>query len=289
MSSTTIVVPCYNEERRLNVSAFQRFLRSEDACRFLFVNDGSRDGTMDVLRRLEVEHPRRVDVIDLSRNSGKAEAVRCGVRFAIERGADYVGYWDADLATPLDAIPEFERVLERRRAVDVVLGSRQKLLGRSIHRQAKRAVLGRVFARAASLTLGIAVRDTQCGAKLFRTTPWVAAAFDRPFLTRWIFDVEVLARLSQLASDHGGPALAECVYELPLDEWQDVAGSKLRARDFLKAPAELAAIYRRYLSPFRSAIAAAVELPRVVISLQDHRRELEPGADAAESEARRAA
>jgi dolichyl-phosphate beta-glucosyltransferase len=288
MSSTTVVIPCYNEERRLNAAAFDRFLRSEDACRLLFVNDGSRDGTMDVLRRMESTHPRQVDVIDLSRNSGKAEAVRCGVRFAIERGADYVGYWDADLATPLDAIPEFERVLERRRGVDVVIGSRQRLLGRSIRRQARRAVLGRVFARAASLTLGIAVRDTQCGAKLFRTTPWIASAFDRPFRTRWIFDVEILARLSQLSTDQGGPALAECVYELPLDDWQDVAGSKLRARDFLKAPAELAAIYRRYLSPFRSAAPLAVELPRVVISLQDHRRDVEP-AEAVGAEARRAA
>jgi hypothetical protein len=124
---------------------------------------------------------------------------------------------------------------------------------------------------------------------MFRTTPWVAAAFDRPFRTRWIFDVEVLARLSQLASDHGGPALAECVYELPLNEWHDVAGSKLRARDFLKAPAELAAIYRRYLSPFRTAVPAAVELPPVVISLQNRRRELAPAVESAEPVARRAA
>ena len=96
-----VLIPCYNEELRLNLAAFGRFLRSESRCRLLFVNDGSRDGTLKLLRRLEQEHARRVDVIDLSRNSGKAEAVRCGVRYALERGADYVGYWDADLATPL--------------------------------------------------------------------------------------------------------------------------------------------------------------------------------------------
>jgi glycosyltransferase involved in cell wall biosynthesis len=290
MSSTTIVIPCFNEERRLKVSAFARHLCTEGGCRLLFVNDGSRDRTLDVLRGIEAAHPGRADVIDLPVNSGKAEAVRRGVRFALERGADYVGYWDADLATPLEAIPEFVRVLQRRRGVDVVIGSRIRMLGRAVHRQAKRAFLGNIFARAASWTLGVSVRDTQCGAKLFRATPWVAGAFERPFHTRWIFDVELLARLSQLASDHGGPPLADCVYELPLDEWRDVAGSKLRSRDFLRAPAELAAIYLRYLSPFRSAAPAATAfaLPRVVIPLDEHRRERE-SVDPATDESRRAA
>jgi dolichyl-phosphate beta-glucosyltransferase len=275
MSSTTIVVPCYNEERRLNVAAFSRFLRSESQCRVLFVNDGSRDGTLTVLRSIEAEHPAVVDVLDLPRNGGKAEAVRSGIRSALERGADYVGYWDADLATPLEAIPEFLRVLDRRRGVDVVIGSRLSLLGREIRRQPRRGALGKLFARAASMTLGISIRDTQCGAKLFRATPWVSAAFDRPFCTRWIFDVELLARLAQVAAAHDGPALNQCVYELPLDNWEDVAGSKLRARDFLKAPSELATIYWRYLGPFRNAPPAIPSLPRVVLSLAERRSEAE--------------
>lgn len=289
MSSTTIVVPCYNEERRLNVAAFGRFLRAEPQCRILFVNDGSRDKTMHVLRTIESEHRTLVDVLDLPRNGGKAEAVRSGVRFALERGADYVGYWDADLATPLDAIPEFIRVLDRRRGVDVVIGSRLALLGRDIRRQPRRGALGKVFARAASFVLGISIRDTQCGAKLFRATPWVAAAFDRPFCTRWIFDVELLARLAQVSAVHDGPPLNQCVYELPLDNWEDVAGSKLRARDFLKAPAELASIYRRYLSPLQSAPPAIPTLPRMVLSMSERRADPEPAAAPADAAERRAA
>jgi dolichyl-phosphate beta-glucosyltransferase len=268
MSSTTLVIPCYNEERRLDGPAFLRFVAANPAVRLLFVNDGSRDNTLDVLNRIAAERPVQIAVHDCPRNGGKAEAVRQGMLQALEDGADYAGYFDADLATPLEASIEFARVLDRLRGIDVVVGSRLQLLGRSIRRRPKRAMLGRVFARAASMTLGISIHDTQCGAKLFRSTPWVAAAFSEPFCTRWIFDVEVLARIAQSTHAAGGPSLAECVYEFPLDDWTEVAGSKLKATDFLKAPAELATIYWRYLGPFRASVAPALEMPRVVLSMQ---------------------
>ncbi|QDT55154.1 Poly-beta-1,6-N-acetyl-D-glucosamine synthase [Caulifigura coniformis] len=267
MSSTTLVIPCYNEERRLDGPAFLRFAAANASVRLLLVNDGSRDQTLGLLRRLADERPIQISVLDLAQNSGKAEAVRQGMLQALSEGADYAGYFDADLATPLEASIEFTRVLDRLRGIDVVVGSRLQLLGRAINRRRKRAFLGRVFARAASMTLGIAIHDTQCGAKLFRATPWVAAAFDQPFCTRWIFDVEVLARIAQSTEAAGGPSLTECVYEFPLDDWREVAGSKLKATDFLKAPAELAQIYWRYLGPFRSEATPVVEMPRVVLSL----------------------
>ncbi|HVJ86097.1 MAG TPA: glycosyltransferase [Caulifigura sp.] len=282
MSSTTLVIPCYNEERRLDGPAFLRFAAANAAVRLLLVNDGSRDGTLEVLKTLAGERPVQIAVLDLPKNGGKAEAVRQGMLRALAEGADYAGYFDADLATPLEAAIEFGRVLDRLRGIDVVVGSRLQLLGRSIRRRAKRALLGRVFARAASTTLGIAIHDTQCGAKLFRSTPWVSAAFEEPFCTRWIFDVEVLARISR-ATEAGGPTLAECVYEFPLDDWREVAGSKLKATDFLKAPAELATIYWRYLGPFREAVAPIIEMPRVV--LQMPRSEPPATGDASERKA----
>ena len=69
---------------------------------------------------------------------------------------------------PLESICEFRRVLEKRNTIDVVLGSRIPLLGRDIQRRPLRRILGRVFARTASLVLGLSLYDTQCGAKLFR-------------------------------------------------------------------------------------------------------------------------
>ncbi|OAI51998.1 hypothetical protein AYO47_06650 [Planctomyces sp. SCGC AG-212-M04] len=277
MSSTTLIIPCYNEERRLDASAFLHFAAANPAVRLLFVNDGSRDNTLEVLNGIAAERPVQIAVHDCEKNGGKAEAVRQGMLRALDEGADYAGYFDADLATPLEAAIEFARVLDRLRGIDVVVGSRLQLLGRSIKRRAKRALLGRVFAKAASTTLGISIHDTQCGAKLFRSTPWVAAAFSQPFCTRWIFDVEVLARIAQATQAAGGPALTECVYEFPVDDWTEIAGSKLKATDFLKAPAELATIYWRYLGPFRSAAAPVLQMPRVVLSLP--RAALQPDTD----------
>ncbi len=268
MSITTVVIPCYNEERRLDGPAFLKFAAAHPQVRLLFVNDGSRDGTQRLIQGLADSRPNQIVAHQLDANRGKAEAVRQGMLKALDEGADYLGYFDADLATPLDAVSDFARVLDRRRGIDVVLGSRLPLLGRAIRRRPRRAVLGRVFARAASFTLGISIHDTQCGAKLFRATPWVAAAFGKPFCTRWIFDVEVLARISLATEIAGGPSLNECVYEFPLDDWQEVAGSKLKATDFLKAPMELATIYWRYLGPRRSRFEPVVELPRLVLPLQ---------------------
>lgn len=234
MSDCIIVVPCYNEASRLDVGAFQRFAAHRPVCRFLFVDDGSEDQTAEVLQGLANENPACFAVVRLMPNVGKAEAVRQGILHALDDQPEMVGFWDADLATPLDAIPEFHRLLHDDPQLQVVLGSRVKLLGRRIERRPARHYLGRVFATAASLILSLPVYDTQCGAKLFRASPLVRQMFARPFHSRWFFDVELLARLVRV-SDDGNLRVEELVHELPLLEWRDVPGSKLRAKDFMRA------------------------------------------------------
>src|SRR5439155_22120196 len=136
----------------------------------LLVNDGSRDGTLALLRSL-CRHPSgRLSLLDLPSNGGKAEAVRLGVQEAMRRGAALVGYWDADLATPLEAIVHFREILERRGDCQMVVGTRLPLLGRGIERRRLRRILGGGFSWAASCVLGTRLVDTQCGAKLMRAT-----------------------------------------------------------------------------------------------------------------------
>jgi dolichyl-phosphate beta-glucosyltransferase len=266
MSQAVIVIPCYNEASRLEVRTFREFARENRQVRFLFVNDGSTDGTLEVLDGLRRSDPACFALRDLPENVGKAEAVRKGVLWAFEEGPEYVGYWDADLATPLDAILTFGSVLDSRFDIEMVFGARIRLLGRSVERGPLRHYLGRVFATAASLALGISFYDTQCGAKLFRVSPEIASLFDRPFSTRWIFDVELVARL--IAARRGTDRLRidEIVYEFPLHVWHDVAGSKVKPRDFARAFFELAAIswkYRLMTGPVVVPTAAPVpEEPR---------------------------
>ena len=247
MSTATIVVPCYNEEQRLPGARFAAAVRAQPDCRFLFVNDGSTDATSSVLAELCRQAPDRMRAIDMERNQGKAEAVRQGVLEAVADRPAYVGFWDADLSTPLDQIPLFCEILDTETNVQIVTGARVKLLGRTIVRHEWRHYLGRVFATATSLTLRLPVYDTQCGAKIFRVTDENRSLFAEPFLSRWFFDVELLARLTAARHGTDRPQPADIVYELPLMAWRDVGGTKLRLRDFLRAPWDLWRIRRRYL------------------------------------------
>lgn len=234
-----VVVPCFNEAARLDADALCAL--ADARTKVFFVDDGSTDDTLAILKAAMVRHsntPHAGDIKVLLRpvNEGKGEAVRRGLLDGIEVGADVVAYLDADLSTPIDEMRRVLRVLEDRDDVDVVLGSRVALLGRDVERSAARHYLGRVFATVASTTLGLRVYDTQCGAKAFRVTPALEAALERPFASRWAFDVELLGRLL----DHGAPATA--FFELPLERWRHKPGSKLTPVAMIRAGIDVLAL-----------------------------------------------
>lgn len=246
MPQAVIVVPCYNEAARLDAAEFLNFLSRTTDIVLLFVNDGSTDETLGTLLQLHDQSPRQILIHDLPNNVGKAEAVRQGMIEAFEHGADYAGYWDADLATPLEEIERFIQTLDGQPDIHLVMGTRVRLLGRHIERKVTRHFLGRAFATVASLVLRLPVYDTQCGAKLFRVEPATRELFQQRFCSRWIFDVELLARMQAQTRLGLLPPAEEIVYECPLARWQDVAGSKLNSADFLRALLELVAIQRKY-------------------------------------------
>ena len=241
-----IVVPCYNEETRFPLDYFTSFVDANPSIHFLLVNDGSTDNTIAVLRLASAGREDQVGVIDQPRNGGKGEAVRTGVLAAIHQpGCLYAGFWDADMATPLIMIVDLMNVLVTQPEVAMVLGARVKLLGRHVERRAVRHYLGRTFATVASMVLRLPVYDTQCGAKIFRVTETTAELFAHPFDSRWVFDVEIIARF--IRQRHYDMASVEkAIYEFPLPEWRDVAGSRVRPRDFFRAFFDVLKIYRRY-------------------------------------------
>ena len=239
-----LVVPCYNEEFRLPIDRFRKFL-CESQFEFVFVDDGSQDKTSERLEGLRHGEEDRVFVLRLPANQGKAEAVRTGFNFALDQHAEYVGYWDADLATPLEAIPQFMATFEADPDLDMVFGARVKLLGRHVHRRTSRHYLGRVFATVVSILLRLPIYDTQCGAKIFRVRPGTPELIAEPFRSRWVFDVELLARyIRQLGSPQQA---AQRIYEFPLDTWEDIGASKVKPFDFFVALRDVGLIYWKYL------------------------------------------
>lgn len=225
---TTIVIPCYNEASRLHLEVFLNFGRQHPNISFVFVDDGSKDLTINLLCGAMAALPAQIDVLMMARNAGKAEAVRHGLKFAAKRGDKYIGFLDADLATPLNAINDFISVADRLHNIDVVFGSRAGGLGRSVYRDFHRKMISLVCATMGRMATGLALKDTQCGAKLFRNTPHLRTCLEAPFTAGWLFDVELFLRISNPEKK-----TRKNFFEYPVLEWTEVPGSNIKFSDVI--------------------------------------------------------
>lgn len=211
-----LAVPCFNERKRLDVAAFAAGAERNDL-QLLFVDDGSKDGTADFIAAQIKDNP-RFGLLRCDRNRGKAAAVRQGVlQLAREcPEAGWIGFWDADLSTPLD---EVRHMLEFHSleggCYQAIWASRIMRAGSRVRRRFSRHLCGRLFATVAGEFLGVRAYDTQCGAKLFRRGI-IAEAFGNEFVSRWIFDIELHQRI-------GHDNILEC----PVLAWSDASGSKI--------------------------------------------------------------
>jgi hypothetical protein len=241
ISSIGLVIPCYNEAKRLNSLSFLKALEINPSLTLLFVNDGSTDNTLSVIEKLCVNNPARALKISLIKNSGKAEAVRQGMLYLSKSDKyDVIGFWDADLAVPLSEINDFIQIFNKNLNIKAVIASRVHLAGRLIERVHLRHYFGRLFATIVDLTFDIRVYDTQCGAKLF-DSQILKAALEEPFFTNWIFDVELIIRLTRMLNNNWW------LYELPVNEWRNVSGTKRSFSAYMTAFVDYLILVRKYL------------------------------------------
>ncbi len=250
-----IVVPCYDEAARLPVEGLRRALAEFPRLALVFVDDGSRDATAAVLERVREGNEARVAIRRLPENRGKGEAVREGLLLSLSRSPKpaFTGYFDADLATPIASAFDMVAVLEREPSLLLVLGSRKRTPGSDIRRHLLRHLPGRLVAWRIRRTLGLPIHDPQCGAKILRVTDLLPPLLASPFETRWLFDVEILARIVRLHREGRLPAPESVVREFPLPRWTDVPGSKVSPLDFFRAFAALKRIRRWLRAPSTDA------------------------------------
>jgi dolichyl-phosphate beta-glucosyltransferase len=220
VNAVTVIVPCYNEASRLDLDRFEELLDRPNLA-LLFVDDGSTDGTAALIADWSAAHG-RAELLSLPRNVGKGEAIRAGMIHSAGP-ADIVAYLDADLASPPAELLRVLDVIDRDDSIDFAMGSRVALLGSNIERSRLRHYQGRIFATIASVVLGLPVYDTQCGLKVIRSTPALDTAVASPFRSRWVFDVELIARMMRAPT----PLRVDAIREVPLVEWRDVGGSRL--------------------------------------------------------------
>jgi dolichyl-phosphate beta-glucosyltransferase len=238
-----LIVPCFNETHRLRLESFFQAAKEMESLRlhFLFVDDGSNDGTFDFISKEISTHSESHScrLVRLEKNKGKGEAIRYAAqelqKMDWSRNLDWFGYWDADLATPLNELPQFLKFLSLYDRVDAIWGSRVYRLGSDIRRSALRHYLGRGFATVVHHLLDVQAYDTQCGAKLFRKS-LLEKIFLKPFISRWIFDIEILLRLR-----------GSLIVEYPMKTWHDMPGSKLKIfREIFRVSLDILKIRSQY-------------------------------------------
>jgi dolichyl-phosphate beta-glucosyltransferase len=214
--SLSIIVPAFNEERRLpaTIETLRAFLagKSFQFVEIVVVDDGSRDATAQVVHDAALRDP-RIRLVQNPGNRGKGYAVRHGMT---EARGEWVLFTDADLSAPIEELDKLSAAIEQSGA-DGAIGSRalnRKLVGK--RQSAFREFSGRVFNFAMRLVTGLPYRDTQCGFKVFSRHAAQAVAA-RQQSDGFGFDVEIL----YIARKHGFR-----IVEVPV-RWFNAEGTKV--------------------------------------------------------------
>jgi len=236
-----IVIPCYNEEKRLDTKRMSDFLKLNSNVLLCFVNDGSRDKTFEVINSIKTKFPENCEAISTPKNVGKAEAVRYGFeRCSNNFSCDKIAYLDADLATSLEECLEISKLVKDKTIF--AFGSRIMKLDSHIDRKTYRFLIGRVIATFISKQLKLGVYDTQCGCKIF-SRELSKKIFTEKFISKWLFDVELFHRIIKL---YGHKAMPKICKEVPLKEWLDFDDSKVKMTYFFKLWLDLYNIKKHY-------------------------------------------
>ena len=239
-----VVIPCFNEEKRLVGKKFINFITKNSGYRLCFVNDGSTDNTAKVLANLREGREDFIKIYNCEKNEGKAEAVRRGMLYMnTQADLDYIGFLDADLSTSLIDFDILVSVMENSK-YKIVSGSRISRMGANITKQSSRKLISSMINFIIKKILSLDFKDTQCGAKVFHKDV-IQISFGKKFITKWIFDVEIFRRVTLY---FGLSKAKEILCEQPLKRWVHIDGSKLSIGDSIKIIGQLGQIawsYRR--------------------------------------------
>ncbi len=237
MNKIVVIIPFYNESNRIETAVFDATFRNYPFYDFILVDDGSNDDTLQKLKAFS--HHENIAVLPLPVNSGKAEAIRSAVMNSARY--DYIAYFDADFSTPIDQLKKLIDFAQEHEKYKIVMGARIKLIGNEVKRSFWRHYFGRVFATLISkFILDTPIYDTQCGAKVIQYATAVQL-FEKPFFTRWLFDVELLLRLKKTDN------IEAVVIEIPLDKWIEMGNTKIKTTEFVSFPFQLVKIYFKYV------------------------------------------
>ncbi|TGM46498.1 glycosyltransferase [Leptospira biflexa] len=217
----SIIIPCYNECNRLPqyLDTLMITFQKKSNVDFIIVDDGSPKKEFLKLKE-NIEHHLSNPKIQLLRyelNLGKGGAIQFGLQVA---KGNYVGFVDADGATPAYELQRIWDHIDTHKDIDLIVGSRIPMLGRSVKKSFYRHIANRVFSYYFHKIFKIQMYDPQCGCKIFKKSLYETM---REKITdlRWLWDTQliVLSYRNQ-----------KKIFEFPID-WNEIPDSKF---NFLK-------------------------------------------------------
>lgn len=228
-----LIVPCFNEALRIQLNDFQTLdlklcelgsLENYDI-RIMFVDDGSTDNTNQLLQ--DFSGKIKSQVLTLSRNIGKANAIRRGMLEAEKQRPAFIAYTDADGAFPIDVIVRIIAAfieISRRQNLDALSAARVKLAGNQIERTFLRHLIGRIIATILGIRAPYQLYDSQSGLKVFSRTFFDFVDLKVPFKTRWFLDWELILRSHRKLD----------ILEIPAEQWTEIGKSKISTFEIVR-------------------------------------------------------
>ena len=234
-----MVVPCYNESQRFPTQYWEEVVDANSTVFWLFVDDGSHDNTLNVITKLSERT--NCGVIRSVSNLGKGNAIRFGFEHGLCLNQNFIhfGYLDSDGAFSTKDVSDLidlggkDFSAHNPKPWDILIASRVALAGREINRKKYRHYIGRIIATLVTSQWENSPYDTQSGLKIFRGSEAFRISIQNGFVTKWFFDIELMARIGF----EGQSQLV--IWEEPVSYWKDIEGSKLNFRSFFVVLHEL--------------------------------------------------
>ena len=239
-----LIIPFFDEAHRFKEESLLELLNI-DEFHIVMVNDGSNDSLPRRITQLAQSH-QNLSLVSLSRNSGKAEALRHSFIQYANSGYKLIGFTDADFSTPTSEIVRLfsiaANISDERYAV---FATRDAYHTPQIKTILPRRVAGRAFQFLTNCIFRMDFQDLQCGMKIFSANLVRTDLLNEAFLNQWLFDIEFLLRMKETLPK---------VFEVRLLKWKHEPGSKVRFTHSAKLCWSIFLLWRHYGHFYRNTL-----------------------------------
>ena len=245
MVKLSIIIPAYNEEDRIKetLEAYCDFFSGKIDFELQVIVNGCTDNTLGVVKNVAKKH-KQVRYVDIGKVASKGAAVNYGFKIA---NGELIGFVDADMATKPDSFYElvkniegYEGVVASRWIKNAIVNKKQNLT---------RIIAGRMFNLLVNIFFNLKIKDTQCGAKLFKNNA-IKKVSTHLGKTKWAFDVDLLYHMKLYGYK---------INEVPT-EWNEPGGSHLKSKTVLEMFLSILRL-RLVYSPFKFVVTLYNKLP----------------------------